>query len=787
MAQTEFPDDVLPPEGLYNSREFLLAAINSWAKPRGYAFTTGKSTKTPNGRVKVVFACDRNGQPPSAAIERKRRTCSRGTGCKFSVLAKQSLDGTSWVLSHRPGLDFSFHNHRPSEDPSAHPAHRHLARSDVKVISSLAASGAAPREIRTYLHNNSTTLATQKDIYNRIGAARRDLREGQSSIQALVDQLHEEGFHYKVRLDPENRLTAIFFAHPDSIAFLQCNPDVLLLDCTYKTNKHGMPLLDMVGVDACDRSFCIAFAFLSGETEEDYSWALQCLRSLYQRDLPSIVLTDRCLAAMNAAATRFPSSKGLLCTWHVNKAVLQHCRPAFLTEGSQGEMRWSEFYTSWHAIVASPTEVIFQERLADFEHKYAEKYTEAVGYVRTTWLDPFKEKIVRAWVDKHLHFGNVATSRHVAHSFTEDGETNMSPRAEGIHSLLKAHIKISTLDLFNVWHSIRPAVINQLKELKYLRASQQVSMPLDVSGVLFEAVRGWVSHRALRRVQGQRQLLSKPYKALCTMAFTSSFGLPCVHTLTKLEEEGKALLLEHFHPHWHLKRDISKPQPMLEPRKVPSQLNQRSNQRATSTRREPSAFEKIEAATRPKALPKCSMCHTIGHAMTSKACPLRYTELLRLPDSAIETAAQTTKTVAAKTVVATATRATLENTVAVEAPANHGAGTRALELEEFIGDGAVSHVSTVEKVVDCIIAKPKVIQETVAAQAAEIATAGMITTPKLRYNDPQAIYQRYVEAREAWYRAQPRGSIKTNQQYRRAVGLPHRYDKVSIDWCLDWR
>jgi hypothetical protein len=28
MAQATFPDDVLPPEGIYDSREALLAAIN---------------------------------------------------------------------------------------------------------------------------------------------------------------------------------------------------------------------------------------------------------------------------------------------------------------------------------------------------------------------------------------------------------------------------------------------------------------------------------------------------------------------------------------------------------------------------------------------------------------------------------------------------------------------------------------------------------------------------------------------------------------------------------------
>lgn len=124
---------------------------------------------------------------------------------------------------------------------------------------------------------------------------------------------------------------------------------------------------------------------------------------------------------MNAVAAWFPSSKALLCLWHVNKAVLQHCKPAFvLGSGGQTGSTWDEFYAFWHSVVASPTEMIFQERLASFECAYAERYTEAVGYIRNTWLDPFKEMIVKAWVDKDLHFGNIATSRQVARSTVED-------------------------------------------------------------------------------------------------------------------------------------------------------------------------------------------------------------------------------------------------------------------------------------------------------------------------------------------------------------------------------
>ena len=45
MDQAAFPDDVLPPEGTYESRESLLDAINSWAKPRGYALQQGNPSR----------------------------------------------------------------------------------------------------------------------------------------------------------------------------------------------------------------------------------------------------------------------------------------------------------------------------------------------------------------------------------------------------------------------------------------------------------------------------------------------------------------------------------------------------------------------------------------------------------------------------------------------------------------------------------------------------------------------------------------------------------------------
>jgi hypothetical protein len=86
---------------------------------------------------------------------------------------------------------------------------------------------------------------------------------------------------------------------------------------------------------------------------------------------------------MNAVATWFPLSKALLCLWHVSKAVLQYYKPGFiLLGGQQGEKEWNKFYTYWHSIVASPTEIIYQERLTSLESKFAGKYIKVVGYIK---------------------------------------------------------------------------------------------------------------------------------------------------------------------------------------------------------------------------------------------------------------------------------------------------------------------------------------------------------------------------------------------------------------------
>ncbi|KJZ68350.1 hypothetical protein HIM_12259 [Hirsutella minnesotensis 3608] len=180
--------------------------------------------------------------------------------------------------------------------------------------------------------------------------------------------------------------------------------------------------------------------------------------------------------------------------------------------------------------------------------------------------------------------------------------------------------------------------------------------------------------------------------------------------------------------------------------------------------------------------------------MTSRICPLRHSELIHkvaAQAARIETAetSQPIITTSRHAVVEEAHRnqetgeaalatqdATIGDTTQFTEVAEN---TEATSIEEDAGPAPPTRCATIDETVASA-------QPTDATQTATVEEAAL-TAEKLRYDDPRAIYQRHVKAREAWYKAQPRSSIKTNQAYCKAIGLPQRYDKQSFEWCLDYK
>ena len=106
-----------------------------------------------------------------------------------------------------------------------------------------------PRQTLTYLRRIAPeSPVLPQDLYNLRAAIQRDLRQGQSPIDALLLYLENKGTYCRPLVNSgTSRLEGLFIACPESIEYLQSHHDVLLIDNTYSTNRFEMPLMDVIG------------------------------------------------------------------------------------------------------------------------------------------------------------------------------------------------------------------------------------------------------------------------------------------------------------------------------------------------------------------------------------------------------------------------------------------------------------------------------------------------------------------------------------------------------------
>ena len=91
----------------------------------------------------------------------------------------------------------------------------------------------------------------------------------------------EAKYYFVYEEDDRGHLRYLFFAYLESFKYFQKNPNILLLNYIYKTNKFKMPFLHIVGVDNTGQNFKLTYYFLLGETEGDYNFTVYQIHLLY--------------------------------------------------------------------------------------------------------------------------------------------------------------------------------------------------------------------------------------------------------------------------------------------------------------------------------------------------------------------------------------------------------------------------------------------------------------------------------------------------------------------------
>ncbi|XP_012837783.1 PREDICTED: protein FAR1-RELATED SEQUENCE 5-like [Erythranthe guttata] len=394
----------------FATRDELLKWVREVGRRLGMVFTIMSSNPGLNRRRTpyMVLVCERAGEYRGTNVpgkfetaKRKRSTRSKKCNCLYKLKGTKlgmDDDNVGWKLE----FVFGVHNHPCFPNLEGHAYAARLTSEEMKIVEEMSNALVQPKAILTTLKKrDETNVAEMKTIYNARHRLQALEKAGRSQMQLLMTKLSEHNYLEDHRSNEDGEVTDLFWSNPTCLALGRSFPYVLLMDCTYKTNRYGFPLLEMVGVTSTNKTFSIAFAYLQFEKADNYEWALRTLvEKMGGSHSPNCIITERDLALIKAIALVYLTSHHLLCRWHVSKNILAKCQKMFKKE----KEKWKRFETSWENLVEQESEELFYVEWDLMKRNFVD-FPKALSYVADSWLDPYKQRNVSAWTDKCMHLG----------------------------------------------------------------------------------------------------------------------------------------------------------------------------------------------------------------------------------------------------------------------------------------------------------------------------------------------------------------------------------------------
>lgn len=625
----------------FPDRDSMDMHVKSTALEANFAVQVARSNDK-----RVQYQCDRGGHYRNTrkleTDERQRDTRSTRIGCPYSAVANWSKKTGLWTL--RTICDA--HNHEMGL--AGHAAARALNDEQREVVKQRFNETASPRTVMTALvQADPDSGINMRSIYNAYARLRREELNGQPSVQALLSTCAARDIEHAYDLDKDGKVTRLFFCPPQCADNLRLHHHVLLVDCTYKTNRYKMPLLHVIGITPLATSFFAGFAILNEECTASYIWAMEKIKQVVgSNNSPAVFVTDRELALMNAIAVTFPSARRLICTWHINKNITARCKPHFDDE------EWEEAFGMWKKVMSSADAAMYAERSTAFlAHLRDRGLYSTAQYIESTWLS-LSQHFVQGLNTNVLHFDQRTTSR-----------------AEGMHRVLKSFLTGGSGNVHTLFKSALKLIENQHTELTDGIQAAQQRVSIKLMHPFFAEVVRIISPYALNLVHEEWSKTKQPNRAqhqACTRVLTDTMGLPCSHLIESLAASGHRLTVSMFHEQWHLKKTLPITQALtsqhdafiedalrttsswpeasrnvfrnqVEPLLLAELHAQNPNlvqqgrgrpvgaankRRGDSLRRDPSAFEHTDGTVKQV---RCSACHGVGHNV--RTCKVRHQQL----------------------------------------------------------------------------------------------------------------------------------------------------------------
>jgi MULE transposase domain len=633
------------------SRDTAFSYLQTWAGSKGFAIKRGRTT-TRSDKITVykqTFHCvcgSSKHNSNTASPLKKRKGRGKNVACSWHCIMLEQRGIWRAHMGHcsKSSLEPSNLHTHPITNAGEYPTHRRRAR---QYEPGIQARILADHKVKTITRKETHIAVSQqfpgvdinlKDIFNIQAKKQFEKDDNLPAVQALIRDMGES-FHFHYSIDENERLVNLIFLEKSALDLLRRWSFTIVLDATYKTNKFGLYLVDIVGTTGSGKTFIIAQALLSAEGEDDYGWMLEWLKDVYVKtglDMPISITSDRALGLLAALKKVFPSSHHLLCTVHINRDVLTWCKtfwqdelltnvggqplsfssddetpqnstPDIATAASTDNglisteeraeyitSRTERFLLSWNAVMNATTltgEQGFETAWKKLRLYYLGEAPEIVTYLENTWM-LYKKSFCKAWTNLIRHFGNTTSNR-----------------AEGSHRGVKKKLPQRRLHIRTVVDIMKAylEVINKdhLKDVEHDRTS--------IGNYFIRPVLHKVKHRvsifAIRKIEEHLSFFKEKHLSAlprCKGSFSRTWGIPCAHTVYAKAEALDRLEISDFHPQWHLRRERDFPliDPSLLLRDPLVVRDSKSKGKASKTGRMWSRFEHVDQDTMVMTTPK---------------------------------------------------------------------------------------------------------------------------------------------------------------------------------------
>lgn len=344
----------------YSTIRDLLEDAQKEAMKHGFAV----ATKSSNART-IYIRCVHGGSYRNthnvSEETRKQKGSTKKLDCEWEMYAALPKNSQQWVVKRVDSLEK--HNHDvDSNNAINYHQHRVIGVDMATRIAEQSRIGVPPAKIyETLRSDNGRSAIKVTDIYKYKEKYLTD--NNKNEVSELVEYLENRNYTVAYGLHENGKkLAAMFICHPISVEKAQQFPEVVIVDATYKTNSHKMPMVNVVGISNLGttklRTFLIASVLITSEKETSYNWVAQQMREhIFPNKEPGLFVTDDERALTNALNEEFPSTPNTLCCWHVLKNFEKHAAGHFDPKSDERE----SFIKAVQQLLFSRTESKFTE------------------------------------------------------------------------------------------------------------------------------------------------------------------------------------------------------------------------------------------------------------------------------------------------------------------------------------------------------------------------------------------------------------------------------------------